>query len=149
MVKSGLIVGVITLILAFGGTLLTPLCPPCLSLFLGLAAGYLAGVFDSPPGKKEATNTGALAGLFGGVCAVTGQMFGTVANALIMGPQGTLNFVQDVGLPTQGSSNFETGYWSGLIGGAVCFSLLDVGLMVGLGALGGLLWWTTRGKKSV
>lgn len=51
MLKSGLIVGVVMIVLAIGSTLISPLCAPCVALLAGLGAGYLACVFDRPPGR--------------------------------------------------------------------------------------------------
>jgi hypothetical protein len=42
MWKSGLIFAVILLLLGTGVSLLSPLCVPCLTIFVGLGAGYLA-----------------------------------------------------------------------------------------------------------
>jgi hypothetical protein len=48
MVKSGLIVGAVMLLLALGTTLISPICSICVAVFAGLAAGYLANVFERP-----------------------------------------------------------------------------------------------------
>jgi hypothetical protein len=52
-----------------------------------------------------------------------------------------------LGLPA-GGSGFGSAYWVGLIISTVCFGLLNLGLMAGTGALGGLLW-NQFNKKSV
>ena len=150
MLISGLIIGVITLILTLGfTTLISPLCAPCLAILLGLGAGFLAGIFDKPADNNGAVKTGAGAGALGGLGAIIGQIIGTAVNALMVGPEGAAQFAEIVGLPTGDPASFETGYWGGLIGSACCFGILDIALMAGLGALGGLLWWQTMGKNAV
>lgn len=147
MYKSGLIAGGLTLLIAIGATLLSPLCTPCLVVFLGAGAGYLAGVFDKPITKNASTKAGVIGGAVGGVGAIIGQMIGAGLNAFIMGPQGAQQFNENFGLPS-GGAGFEQGYWFGLVGSAVCVSLIDILLMAGFGALGGLLWWQMTGKNA-
>ena len=55
MTKSGLIFGAVTLLAAgLTGVISLQICAPCLALFLGLGAGYLAGVFDKPADNNRA-----------------------------------------------------------------------------------------------
>jgi hypothetical protein len=61
MNKSALIFGVVAFLVAIGGTIISPLCTPCLVLFVGAFAGHLAGVFDKPLDKSVAVKAGALA----------------------------------------------------------------------------------------
>jgi hypothetical protein len=147
MLKSGLIAGAVTFILALGFTLLSPLCVPCLALFLGLGAGYLAGVFDKPLDNGSSAKSGAGAGALGGVGAIIGQMVGALLNAVIVGPEKAAEMLEQLGLPVATPGGFGSGYWIGVIGSGCCFGLLDVALMAGLGALGGLLWWQISGKQ--
>jgi hypothetical protein len=149
MYKSGLLVGILALLVAAGATLLSPLCTPCAVVFLGLGAGYLAGVFDRPASTNRATRAGAIGGAVGGVGALIGQIAGAVINSVVMGPQGAQQFVQSLGLPSSGGSAFQGGYWATVVGGAVCFSLLDVLLMAAFGALGAYLWWQITGRHAV
>jgi hypothetical protein len=146
MIVAGLIVGVIALLVAAGATYLSPLCTPCAVLLFGAIAGFVAGVIDKPLTDSEAKRKGAIAGAIGGAGAVIGQMIGTAINVTFMGPEGASQFNQTLGLPS-GGPGFNQGYWVGAIGGAVCFSLLDLLFMAGAGFLGGLLWWQMTGKK--
>ena len=143
MVKSGLIAGALALVIAVIATYITPICTPCVSLFIGLGAGYLADVFDKPSMNNSATRTGAL----GGIGASIGQLIGTVLNVMILGPQGALQLERLLGLQVEGGTTFTNGYWVGAIGGAVCFSIIDILLMAAFGALGGIIWWQTDGKN--
>jgi predicted PurR-regulated permease PerM len=147
MVKSGVIFAVVALVLALGFTLLTPICIPCLAIFLGLAAGYVANVFDKPRVQGQATKIGALAGLIGGVGGLIGQFIGQGINAAMVGPQGLTQIYQQLGIqiPAEMSSTY---YWAGQIGLGCCIGIIALGLMAGLGALGGVLWWSTSGQKA-
>jgi hypothetical protein len=147
MYKSGLIVGIITLLLALGTTLVFPFCVPCLALLVGLAAGYLAGVFEKPVSLDAARKNGAIAGAIGGAGALLGQIIGAVINGYLVGPQNALQILQSFGFST---SPFMTPqfYWISTIGGNCCIGLISVLLMAGMGLLGGLLWWSITGSKS-
>ncbi|MBN1219874.1 MAG: hypothetical protein JXM69_13175 [Anaerolineae bacterium] len=148
MIQAGLIVGVITVVFILGFTLISPFCTPCVAIFMGLGAGFLAGVFDKPLDNSGSAKSGAAAGAIGGVGAIIGQMIGTAVNGLMVGSEGAADIVQQLGLPVDSAAGFDMGYWGGLIGSACCFGLLAIALMAGTGALGGLLWWATVGKKS-
>jgi hypothetical protein len=65
-----------------------------------------------------------------------------------VGPEGAQQLLNSFGAPSAYSSAVGPGYYFGVIGSAICFSLINVILMVLLGALGGLLWWQISGKNS-
>lgn len=145
MSKSGLIMAAVALVLAIGGTVISPLCTPCIALLLGAGAGYLAGVFDKPVEKSAATKSGALAGLIGGVGAFLGQVGGSIINGVMVGPEGAEQLMRQLGVPAGG--DIGPGYWVGLILSTICFGLINLGLMAGTGALGGMLWHQTNKKN--
>lgn len=148
MLKSGLIFAAIALVLAIGSAvIISPLCVPCLALFLGLGAGYVAGMFDMPADNAATIKAGALAGAIGGAGGLLGQLIASAINAVLVGPEGAMQLMRQLGIDP-GAAGAQ-GYWGGLIGGTCCFGLLDVALMAGLGALGGLLWWQLVGQKAV
>ena len=150
MLKAGLILGAVMLVLAgITGAVNFQLCAPCLALFAGLGAGYLAGLFDKPGSNGVSAKAGAGAGAIGGIGAVLGHLAGGLIGALTMGPEKASQLMEQLGLPAAGTGpGTEVGYWVGAIGGSCCLGLLDVALMAGLGALGGLLWWQVTGKNS-
>ena len=148
MLKSGLIFGAIATLLSVVAALVSPLCVPCLAIFLGLGAGYLAGVFDKPIDNGGASRAGALGGLISGIGALLGQLIGAGINGAIVGPENASRIIEQLGLPNAGG-DFSTSYWCGLIGGGCCLGIFDIALMAGLGALGGLLWWQISGKKAL
>jgi hypothetical protein len=145
MFKSGLIIGAVMLVLTIGASLLTPLCVPCLALLAGAGAGYLAGMFDKPSASGASAQTGAGAGAIGGVGALIGHLAGGAANAIFVGPEDVADLLRGLGLP---ASSDPTTYYVGAIGGACCIGLVEVLLMAGLGALGGLLWYQITGKNA-
>ena len=148
MVRSGLILGALALFVSAGATLISPVCVPCIAIFLGLGAGYLAGLFDKPATSSATSKAGAIGGAVGGIGAILGQVIGAVINSTIVGPQGLQSIYEKLGVPT-GNMNLTQTYWIGVVGGTLCFSVLDVLLMAGFGAVGALLWWQTTGKNAV
>jgi len=146
MLKSGLIFGAVALVLAgITGVINFQLCAPCLALFMGAGAGYVAGMFDKPAGGTGASaKVGAGAGAIGGVGALFGHLGGGLVGAAITGPEQAADLARQLGLP---ASSDPAGFWAGAIGASCCFGLLDVALMAGLGALGGLLWYQMTGKN--
>jgi hypothetical protein len=145
MLKSGLIFGGAALVVALGVTLIMPYCVPCMALLLGLAAGYVSGVFGKPADQPTATKSGAIAGALGGAGIVLGEMIGAVINGFIVGPEKVTELMQNLGI-SSGIPLTPDIYWASQLGINLCLSLFSLGLMAGLGALGGLLWWRTRGK---
>ena len=78
MVKSGLIVGVIMLVLvAISAASVSPFCALCVPVLSGLVAGYLMGVFEKPA-KADAMKRGAGAGAIAGAIAIVGSLIAAV-----------------------------------------------------------------------
>jgi hypothetical protein len=148
MLKAGIIVGLIAFLFAVGVALLSPLCVPCLSLLLGLGAGYLAGVFEKPEEGNETLKIGAIAGVIGGIGMALGQVIGAVINSIIVGPERAAQILESFGLQTGGQTAIGSSYWIGIIGGTVCFGLLDIAFMAGFGVLGALAWGKFQRKNS-
>ncbi|MBN1920947.1 MAG: hypothetical protein JW892_06865 [Anaerolineae bacterium] len=148
MVKSGLIFGAVMLVVALGVTLLSPLCVPCAALFIGLGAGYVAGVFDKPRTNQAALKSGALAGVIAGAGGFIGQAIGTAINASVMSPDQVMELMRQFGIDASQMGGANVGYWGGLIGSAVCGGIFAVLLAAGLGAIGGILWWQMTGKNA-
>ncbi|MEJ5310747.1 MAG: hypothetical protein WHX52_13360 [Anaerolineae bacterium] len=146
MIKAGLILGAVMLVLGIGGSLISPLCVPCLAVLAGIGAGYLAGVLEKPLTSGGSAKVGAIAGAIGGAGALLGQLIGSILNVLWVDPQTVMNMMEQFGLP---STYYDPNLIKfGQIGGGVCFGLLDIVLMAGLGALGGILWQQIAGKKT-
>jgi len=148
MLKSGLIVGIAALIFGFGATFITPLCAPCVALFAGLAAGYLAALFEKPIDQGGAAKPGAAAGAMAGVGGLVGNMIAAVVNILVVGPERAAQITQQFNLPSGDPTAFANSYYLSGIGLPFCIALFNIALMAGLGALGGILWYQTAGKKA-
>jgi hypothetical protein len=146
VLKSGLVFGGLALVLGTASVLLSPLCLPCLAIFFGLGAGYLAGVFDKPGENRAATKLGTLAGAIGGVGALLGQLIGSAINAST-GLEKVFSWLHGLGVPISSPESVVAGYYRELVGITCCAGLLDVVYMAGFGALGGLLWWQFSGKS--
>lgn len=150
MVRSGLILGVVMLLV--GGVLafLFPLCVPCLALVVGAGAGYLAGMWDKPLNNSLSIQRGAGAGAIAGVGALLGHVFGGLGAAALIGPEGSLEMLRqfgfDMGSAESVSGNPAIFYASATLTGC-CFGLFEVALMAALGAVGGILWWNMTGKN--
>ena len=148
MVKSGLIFAAVAGALATCTVLLSPLCVPCVALFLGLGTGYLSGVFDRPGENGLAAKAGAGAGAIGGLGSLIGHLLGGAINSVVAGPDATRDLLREFGLPSSGDG-FTGGYYLGVFGGGFCLGVFEIALMAGLGALGGILWWQMTGKNQV
>lgn len=146
MFKSGAMAAGLMLILGGLTTLISPLCVPCLALLVGVGAGYLAGVFDRPLDSGGATKAGAVAGAVGGAGAWLAHVCGGLINAVVIGPERSAEIMRQFGLTVDASN--PAAYYIGAFGGACCMGLFEVALMVGLGAVGGILWYQLTGKNS-
>ncbi len=112
---------------------------------MGVFAGYLAGIQEKPKNEGVSAKIGAGAGAIGGVGAMLGQFIGAAINVKLVGPEGALDLLRQFNIPT--GSDIAIPYWSGVVGSACCFGLLNILLMAGLGALGGYLWLQMNGSK--
>jgi hypothetical protein len=148
MVRSGLILGVVMLIV--GGILafLFPLCVPCLALVAGAGAGYLAAMWDRPLNNSLSIQRGAGAGAIAGVGALLGHVIGGLGAAAFIGQEGSLEMMRQFGLDLGTTSEVSPAvfYASATLTGC-CFGLFEVALMAALGAVGGILWWNMTGKN--
>lgn len=131
------------------GVFNSQLCVPCLALFLGLGAGYFSAQAARPATTDAATRVGAAAGALGGAGALLGHVVGGLLGAARIGPQGASQLMEgilrDMGLTVPSTIADPVPYYAAALFGSLCFGFLDVLLMAGLGALGGLLW---RGRAS-
>jgi hypothetical protein len=142
MLKSALIFGAVAFLVGLAVTFFSPVCVPCLAIFMGLGAGYLAGVFSKPSETGAAAQSGGAAGAISALGALAGQMIGGMINAVFMGPEQALAALRRLAnLPaTAGSTAPNSYYYFGALGFPCCAGLFDIGLMALLGAAGALLW---------
>ena len=146
MIKAGLIGLLVGGLFGLGLTLLSPYCTPCASILVGLGAGFLACVWDKPPDNAAGAATGAKTGVITGIGYMGGEMLGMLINGLLVGPEGAAQTAARLGIDIPVMSTGS--YWTSqiLING-VC-GITNIAIAAGLGALGGLLWVQTLGKKS-
>jgi hypothetical protein len=147
MVRAGLIGAAVGAIYVMSLTLLSPFCTLCFTPLLGIGVGYLAGKLDKPTRLETSLSRGSVAGGITAVGVVVGQITATLVNGILITNLEDLSaFLQELGLPQ--SLMFEADeYWqSTLIAGSFC-SALNLMIIVGLGAVGGLLWFQRHDQQ--
>ena len=151
MYRSGFIFGVVALLMTAMVSALLAWCGPCVGILVGLGAGYLAGVFEKPSSNNATARAGAIAGAVGGAGAIVGQVVGGLLNARFATSPAAQQAVQDMykswGLAANDPS-IAQGMMIGFYLWPILCSIVDILVMAGFGALGGLLWWQTTGKNS-
>jgi hypothetical protein len=141
VIKAGLMGVVVSFIYITGLTLISPFCTLCFTPLLGLGVGYLAGWFDTPAQINTSLGRGFIAGAITGVGAIVGQIMAGVINSILVTRLEQLpELMHQVGLEGLVITD-ATEYWQTTLAGNALCSLLNVGLIVVLGAMGGLLWW--------
>ncbi|MGB7539053.1 MAG: hypothetical protein WBM17_10970 [Anaerolineales bacterium] len=144
MVKSSLIVGVITFILVIIGGLLSSVCclaSPVLGILLGLAAGFLCAVFEKPAESEKAAVRGAIAGAIAGGVGLVAQFIGQMIGQLILGG----NVACIPGMCSESAAPISQTSVTLFAVFNSCFSgLILLAIMAGLGAVGGVLWLKTK-----
>ena len=145
MDKSGLLIGVITLFLALGVTLVSPICVPCVGLLLGLAAGYLAGVFSKPNDARGSIRVGGIAGAIAGAMGLVGMIIGGLINSSVVDPAKMEAIFQRLGLPNYVVS--QTQLLTTQLLGSACIGVFNILWMAILGIAGGAIWYQLAGKN--
>lgn len=145
MVKSGLIVGAASLVLILGTSLIHQLCAPCMGFFLGLVAGFLAGVFDKPATVSESLKRGAIAGVIAAGFGLVGSLVGAVINSSLGNPADIEAFGKALGLSNYTVTQGEI--WMYQVIFAACTGLINIVWMAILGLAGGAIWHQAIGKK--
>ena len=146
MVKSGLIFGAVAFVLVLGAAIvITPFCAPCLGFVLGIAAGYVTGVFDKPINSAESIRKGGTAGAIAGALGLLGSIIGGVINGALLNPASIQSFTQVLGMNNYTVT--QTQIWTYQLVFGVCVGLFDIVWMAILGVAGGALWFQTRGKN--
>jgi hypothetical protein len=148
MIKSGIIVGAIAFVYLFVTNATMAICTPFEAVILGLMAGALAVVFDKPQLANKAALSGGVAGLIAAIFAVIGNVAGNLLKTYVIFTPETISSVgnQLTGMQTTGFdstiSTLSTFFSLG------CCVITDLVLMVGLGVLGGYLWFRYKNKNA-
>ena len=146
MLKAGLPGAVIGFIYVMGITLISPFCTLCFTPLLGISIGYLANRFDKPPKVEASLGSGAIAGAMTGFGALLGQMLAAVVNGILV-----TNWEELPALFKQmgfGQIPDQSQYWQTTLTANSFCSLLNLGIIAGLGAVGGLIWFQQQSKKA-
>jgi hypothetical protein len=148
MIKSGIIVGAIAFVYLFVTSIAMGLCAPVEAIILGLMAGALAVILDKPQLANKAALSGGIAGLIAGIIGVIGNVAGTLLKTYVIFTPETITSVANQLTGTQSSAFDSTISTISTFFTAGCCVVIDLILMVGLGALGGYLWFAYKNKKA-
>ncbi len=149
MLKAGLIGAGVNLLLALLVTLFSPLCNPCMALFVGFGVGMLAAFWERPITQGIGAAKGAEAGAIATAGGLIGQMVGAILNGVLLGPEGAARVARALGLPADPAIFTPEMYWTNLLAGNCCCALFGIALGAGLGALGGLLGHRLWGPREL
>jgi hypothetical protein len=141
VIKAGIIGAIAGFIYVMSLTLLSPFCTLCFTPLLGVGVGYLAGWIDAPPSLNISIVRSGTAGGITGMAVMAGQILATVINAVLVTNSKQLpELMREIGL-VQFATIDNAQYWqTTVIGNSICGSL-NLLIITGLGAAGGLLWF--------
>jgi len=149
MIKAGLIGAGVGFIYIMSLTLLSPLCTLCFTPMLGVGVGYIAGWFDKPLRAESSLSRGTIAGGITGLGVVIGQMAATVVNGILVTRSDRLPLLlREFGL-SQAFMVDGDDYWQTTLTLSSFCSVFNLALIVGLGALGGIIWFQRHGASSL
>ena len=148
MAKAGLIGLAAGAISGLGITLLIPICTPCAAIVIGLGVGFLACFWDKPLDGSSGAGLGAKAGAIAGAGHLGGQLLGMLINSLLVGPEQAAEMFTELFSVDVPATDPATYWVSQIVINGGC-GITSIVVAAGLGALGGLLWYQARGKKSV
>ena len=149
MFKSGLIGAGVGFVYVMSLALLSPLCTLCLVPFLGLGVGFMASWFDKPERLEANLGRGVVAGGITGLGVTIGQILATIVTGILV------TNLEELPAGFEQLAVFEpvlvdpAQYWQTTLAvGAFC-SIFNLALIVGLGALGSLLWFQQYKKNTL
>ncbi len=149
MTRAGLIGAVVIFLFAsmisgFGPALAVTCCV----IPVGLGAGYLSAFWDRPQQMGEAVRKGTMGGAISGIGVILGHIAGAILAVVFRGDElaaFSREFARSLGADASGTSDVWT--YAGIVIGQGCIGLLGLVMIIGLGALGGVIWWQTTGKN--
>jgi hypothetical protein len=146
MMKSGFIFGAVTFVLFLGSAItITPFCAPCLGLILGIAAGYVACIYDRPTSSRESIQKGAIAAAIAAGIGFFGSLIGGAINGVIVTPAMIESFARSFYITNINLTQTQILTYQLIFG--VLVGIFDVVWMAVLGIAGGALWFQVVGKK--
>ncbi|MCB0211506.1 MAG: hypothetical protein KDJ52_19360 [Anaerolineae bacterium] len=149
MFKSGLIGAGVGFVYVMSLALLSPLCTLCLVPFLGLGVGFMASWFDRPERLETNLGGGVVAGGITGLGVTVGQILATIVTGILVTnleqmPAGFEQFTMLEPFMVDPAQYWQTT----LAVGAFC-SIFNLALIIGLGAVGSLLWFQQHKKHTL
>ena len=137
-VKSGLIAGIIGLVLNICVAAALGICGPFVALLAGIAAGFFAVQQERVMVKGDGARVGAVSGGIAGALVLIGQMIGGLGILILAQSSGVTPLVGRIPSPTADASEQMLYYISGL-GVGMCFGIVGVVAAALGGAAGGYL----------
>jgi hypothetical protein len=156
MIKAGFIGAIVGFIYVTSLALLIPLCTLCFTPLLGVGVGYLASWFDRPQTVNTSVNRGIIASAIAAVGAIGGQMLASIIyNILLTNSEQwpiileqLMILMREFGL-TEPSFTDTSEYWqTTMITNGFC-GLINWGIIMTLGAVGGMLWFRRQNSRRV
>ncbi len=148
MIRAGFIGGIVGFIYIMSLTLLSPFCTLCITPFLGIGVGYIAGYFDKPLKVETSLGRGTIAGSIAGLGVAVGQMAAAVVNGILVTNSEQLPaLMKEIGLSEFIISNSDE-YWQATLTVNSFCGIFNLALIVGLGALGSVLWFQRHRANS-
>jgi MFS family permease len=135
---------------------LNPFCTLCFTPFLGIGVGYLASWFDKPLREESSLIKGTIAGSISGIGVIIGQILAAIISGIFV-----TNWEDWPQLMAQLSSLLQgmemaqfavvdsNQYWQMIIIGTSLCSMINLALIVGLGAVGSMIWFQRHSKNSL
>jgi hypothetical protein len=148
MIKSGLIVGAIAFVYLFVTNVSMALCTPFEAIILGLLAGVLAVAFDKSQVANKAALSGGVAGFIAAIFAVIGNVAGNLVKTYVVFTPEAISSVANQLTGTEASAFDSTFSAISTFFSLGCCVITDLVLMIGLGALGGYLWFRYKNKNA-
>ena len=149
MIKAGFIGAGFGFVYIMSLTLLSPVCTLCFTPLLGLGVGYIAGWFDKPLRAEASVSRGVVAGVITGLGVVVGQMMATVVNGILVTNSDQLPaLISELGLSQAVIANSNEYWQTTLTLNSLC-SMFNLALIIGLGALGSIIWFRQHGVGSL
>ena len=149
MIKAGFLGAGIGIIYAMALTLLSPFCTICFTPLLGVGVGYLASWLEKPLRAETSLINGTVAGILTGLGVVLGQMLAAVVNGILITNSEQLPLLmKEIGLP-QLVIGDSSEYWQATLAINSFCSIFNLALIVGLGAVGGVIWFQQHNKNSL
>jgi hypothetical protein len=108
-----------------------------MGLFPGLAAGYLAGVFDKPINSGESLQKGGIAGAIAAVLGIIGGLIAAAVNATYVNAANIVSIGRALGIPNYNLSHSDILIYQIII--SVCVGIFNIIWMAVLSAAGGAL----------